>query len=121
MIPLLSPKKVERWLSIPYGTPTFATRLIHNGVSLAKVSKLLGNASITTTEIYAYLAPNEASEEAIRVLNRLQQWQVFLLIILEVNMILQCIKTRNGSSVAFIIDKGNGVRCIQNISGAVLG
>jgi len=51
---------------------TFATRLVQNGVSLAKVSKLLGHASITTTEIYAHLAPNEASEEAMRVLNGLQ-------------------------------------------------
>lgn len=48
---------------------TFASRLVQNGVSLAKVSKLLGHASITTTEIYAHLAPNEASEEAVRVLN----------------------------------------------------
>jgi integrase len=51
---------------------TFATRLVQNGVSLAKVSKLLGHASITTTEIYAHLAPNEASEEAMRVLNGLR-------------------------------------------------
>jgi len=50
---------------------TFASRLIQNGVSLAKVSKLLGHASITTTEIYAHLASNEASEEAMRVLNRI--------------------------------------------------
>ncbi|MGR9087951.1 MAG: tyrosine-type recombinase/integrase, partial [Gammaproteobacteria bacterium] len=48
---------------------TFASRLVQNGVSLAKVSKLLGHASITTTEIYAHLATNEASEEAIRILN----------------------------------------------------
>ncbi|HEY8159888.1 MAG TPA: site-specific integrase [Methylobacter sp.] len=52
---------------------TFASRLVQNGVSLAKVSKLLGHASITTTEIYAHLAPNEASEEAIRVLNGIQR------------------------------------------------
>jgi site-specific recombinase XerD len=51
---------------------TFATRLVQNGVSLAKVSKLLGHASITTSEIYAHLAPNEASEEAMKVLNSLQ-------------------------------------------------
>ncbi|WP_415878401.1 tyrosine-type recombinase/integrase [Methylomonas sp. TEB] len=50
---------------------TFASRLVQNGVSLAKVSKLLGHASITTTEIYAHLAPNEASEEAVRILNYL--------------------------------------------------
>jgi hypothetical protein len=31
-----------------------------------------GNSSVTTTEIYAHLAPNEVSEEAVEVLNRLQ-------------------------------------------------
>ncbi len=38
-------------------------------VGLAKVSKLLGHSSVTTTEIYAHLAPNEVSEEATTVLN----------------------------------------------------
>ena len=51
---------------------TFASRLVQAGVSLAKVSKLLGHSSITTTEIYAHLAPNEVSEEATAVLNGLQ-------------------------------------------------
>ncbi|MCI0559860.1 MAG: site-specific integrase, partial [Nitrososphaera sp.] len=50
---------------------TFASRLVQAGVSLAKVSKLLGHSSVTTTEIYAHLAPNEVSEEAVEVLNRL--------------------------------------------------
>jgi hypothetical protein len=36
-------------------------------------------------------------------------------------MILQRIKTRNGSPVAFIIDKGNGVQCIKKLNGSVLG
>ena len=36
-------------------------------------------------------------------------------------MILQRIKTRNGYPVAFIMDKGNGVQCIQTINGYVLG
>jgi site-specific recombinase XerD len=51
---------------------TFASRLVQAGVSLAKVSKLLGHSSVTTTEIYAHLAPNEVSEEAVEVLNGLQ-------------------------------------------------
>jgi integrase len=51
---------------------TFASRLVQAGVSLAKVSKLLGHSSITTTEMYAHLAPNEVSEEATKVLNGLQ-------------------------------------------------
>ncbi len=48
------------------------SRLVQGGVCLAKVSKLLGHSSITTTEIYAHLASNEVSEEATAVLNRLQ-------------------------------------------------
>ncbi len=36
-------------------------------------------------------------------------------------MILQRIKKSNGSPVAFIMDKGNGVQCIQKLNGAVLG
>ena len=36
-------------------------------------------------------------------------------------MILQRIKTRNDSPVAFIMDKGNGVQCIQKLNGSVLG
>ncbi len=52
---------------------TFASRLVQTGVSLAKVSKLLGHSSVTTTEIYAHLAPNEVSEEATKVLNGLHR------------------------------------------------
>ncbi len=36
-------------------------------------------------------------------------------------MILQLIKKSNGSPVAFIMDKGNGVQCIQKLNGFVLG
>ena len=36
-------------------------------------------------------------------------------------MILQRIKTRKGSPVAFILDKGNGVQYIQKLNGSVLG
>ena len=36
-------------------------------------------------------------------------------------MIVQRIKKSNGSPVAFILDKGNGVQCIQNMNGYVLG
>ncbi len=50
---------------------TFASRLVQAGVSIAKVSKLLGHSSVQTTEIYAHLAPNEVSVEAVNVLNRL--------------------------------------------------
>ena len=36
-------------------------------------------------------------------------------------MILQRIKKKNGSPVAFILDKGNGVQCIQKLNDPVLG
>ena len=36
-------------------------------------------------------------------------------------MILQSIKTRNGKTLAHIMDKGDGVQCIQNVNGSVLG
>jgi hypothetical protein len=36
-------------------------------------------------------------------------------------MILQRIKKSNGSPIAFIMDKGNGVQCIQKLNGSVLG
>jgi site-specific recombinase XerD len=49
----------------------FANLLVQAGESLAKVSKLLGQSSVTITEIYAHLAPNEVNEEAVMVLNGL--------------------------------------------------
>ena len=36
---------------------TFASWLVQKGVSIYKVSKLLGHSNVKTTEIYAYLAP----------------------------------------------------------------
>jgi hypothetical protein len=36
-------------------------------------------------------------------------------------MILQRIKTANGYPVAFVMDKGNGVQCIQSVNGVILG
>lgn len=50
---------------------TFASRLVVAGVSLYKVSKLLGHSSVKTTEIYAHLAPCDAAAEAAGVLDKL--------------------------------------------------
>lgn len=50
---------------------SYASKLLQNGVSLFEVSKCLHHRSITTTLRYAALAPNQASEAAVRVLNGL--------------------------------------------------
>ena len=38
---------------------TFASHLVSNGVSLYKVSRWLGHKDLTTTQIYAHLAPGD--------------------------------------------------------------
>lgn len=45
------------WCSPHILRHTFASQLVQKGVSLYKVSRWLGHASITTTQIYAHLAP----------------------------------------------------------------
>lgn len=47
---------------------TFASHLVQKGVSLYKVSKLLGHANIRTTEIYAHLTP-ETFHDVVRLLD----------------------------------------------------
>ncbi len=47
---------------------TFASHLVRRGVSLKIVAELLGHASITTTEIYAHLAPSTL-QEAVALLD----------------------------------------------------
>jgi integrase len=41
---------------------TYASWLVQAGVSLSRIAQLLGHASITTTEIYAHLAPAEHAD-----------------------------------------------------------
>lgn len=49
---------------------TFASRLVQSGVSIYKVQKLLGHASITQTERYSHLAPDNLSDELAALENR---------------------------------------------------
>lgn len=48
---------------------SFASQLASDGVSIAKISKLLGHADISTTMRYAHLIPNDMHEE-LSVLDR---------------------------------------------------
>lgn len=46
---------------------TYASHLVNAGVDLYVVSKLLGHASTTTTEIYAHLDPKRLREAAVKI------------------------------------------------------
>lgn len=50
---------------------TFAARLVQAGVSLLKVSKLLGHANVLMTQKYAHLSPEATGAEAAAVLDNL--------------------------------------------------
>lgn len=50
---------------------TFASWLVQEGVPIYDVSKWLGHTTITTTEVYAHLAPKSGSEKAREVLGGL--------------------------------------------------
>lgn len=50
---------------------TYAARLVQAGVSLLKVSHLLGHSSVLMTQKYAQLCPEAAGAEAAAVLGRL--------------------------------------------------
>jgi integrase len=50
---------------------TFAARLVQAGVSLLKVSKLLGHATVSMTQKYAHLSPEATGAEAAAVLDNL--------------------------------------------------
>lgn len=51
---------------------TFASRLVQNGVSIYEVSKLLGHAMVTTTQIYAHLN-DESLQKAVNVLSNIYE------------------------------------------------
>ena len=48
---------------------TYASRLAQRGMSLHKVSKLLGHSSMMMTRKYAHIEPADVVEEARRMLN----------------------------------------------------
>ncbi|WP_176113971.1 tyrosine-type recombinase/integrase [Burkholderia cepacia] len=50
---------------------TFASRLVQKGVSLLKVSLLLGHANPAMTQKYAHLCPDSTGREAVDILNSL--------------------------------------------------
>ncbi|MDR5812036.1 site-specific integrase [Caballeronia sp. LZ033] len=50
---------------------TYASRLVQAGVSLLKVSHLLGHANVSMTQKYAHLCPDMAGAEAVAVLDGL--------------------------------------------------
>jgi integrase len=55
---------------------TFASWLVQAGVSLFKVSKLLGHADVKMTEKYAHLCPDATGREAMDVLDRMAPMKV---------------------------------------------
>lgn len=50
---------------------TYAARLVQAGVSLLKVSNLLGHATVFMTQKYAHLCPKAAGAEAAEVLDQI--------------------------------------------------
>lgn len=62
--------RVKKNLSTHIGRHTFASRLLRSDQNLAVIRKLLGHASVRTTEIYAK-AMNSQMDDAIDVLNKL--------------------------------------------------
>ncbi len=59
---------IKKKVSFHTARHTFATRILRKGVRIEYVSKLLGHASITTTQIYAKVV-NEELDKAMEVLN----------------------------------------------------
>lgn len=62
--------RVKKNLSTHIGRHTFASRLLRSDQNLAVIRKLLGHASVRTTEIYAK-AMNSQMDDAIDALNKL--------------------------------------------------
>ena len=59
-----------RWKDLRH---TFASRLATAGVPLYDISKMLGHSTITMTQRYAHLCPNQSFKNAIAVLNQLHR------------------------------------------------
>lgn len=52
---------------------SYASRLVQAGLPLQQVSELLGHSDVRTTMIYASLAPGQASQNAVDILNNLNR------------------------------------------------
>ena len=70
---LNEPHKVERFgrATVHSLRDTFASRLIQNGLDIAKVSKLLGHATLLQTQKYSHLIPSEDAAVAASILDDL--------------------------------------------------
>ncbi len=52
---------------------TYASKLARSGIGIQSIASLLGHTKITTTMIYAHLLPNQVSQEAVLVLEALNE------------------------------------------------
>ncbi len=70
---LNEPHKVERFgkATIHSLRDTFASRLIQNGLDIAKVSKLMGHATLMQTAKYSHLIPSDDAATAASILDDL--------------------------------------------------
>ena len=64
---------IEKKIGFHKMRSTYASKLVQAGVPILEVSQLLDHKRISTTMIYAGLAPSQASKTAASVLNKLNR------------------------------------------------